>query len=98
MGQGAVVLLITDGLDRGAPEALTKEIQRLHLSSRRLIWLNPLLRWEGFAAKAQGIRAMLPHVDSFRAGHSIASIEALAEALSRPDDIGEKARLLEGLR
>ncbi|WP_299427535.1 VWA domain-containing protein [uncultured Shimia sp.] len=94
MGQGAVVLLITDGLDRGAPEALTKEMQRLHLSSRRLIWLNPLLRWEGFAAKAQGIRAMLPHVDSFRAGHSIASIEALAEALSRPDDIGEKARLL----
>ncbi|WP_294223313.1 VWA domain-containing protein [uncultured Shimia sp.] len=98
MGQGAVVLLITDGLDRGAPEALTKEMQRLHLSSRRLIWLNPLLRWEGFAAKAQGIRAMLPHVDSFRAGHSIASIEALAEALSRPDDMGEKARLLEGLR
>ncbi|MGR3634562.1 MAG: vWA domain-containing protein [Shimia sp.] len=98
MGQGAVVLLITDGLDRGAPEVLTKEMQRLHLSSRRLIWLNPLLRWEGFAAKAQGIRAMLPHVDSFRAGHSIASIEALAEALSRPDDMGEKARLLEGLR
>ncbi len=98
MGQGAVVLLITDGLDRGTPEALSKEMQRLHLSARRLIWLNPLLRWEGFAAKAQGIRAMLPHVDSFRAGHSIASIEALAEALSRPDDIGEKARLLQGVQ
>ncbi|MDA5557910.1 vWA domain-containing protein [Shimia sp. MMG029] len=98
MGQGAVVLLISDGLDRGAPEDLSKEMQRLHLSARRLIWLNPLLRWEGFAAKAQGIRAMLPHVDSFRAGHSIASIEALAEALSRPDDIGEKARLLQGIQ
>jgi hypothetical protein len=98
MGQGAVVLLITDGLDRGAPEDLSKEMQRLHLSARRLIWLNPLLRWEGFAAKAQGIRAMLPHVDSFRAGHSIASIEALAAALSRPDDIGEKARLLQGVQ
>lgn len=97
MGQGAVVLLITDGLDRGAPDALAKEMKRLRLSARRLIWLNPLLRWEGFAAKAQGIRAMLPHVDSFRAGHSIASIEALAEALSKPDDVGEKARLLRAL-
>jgi uncharacterized protein with von Willebrand factor type A (vWA) domain len=56
--------------------------------------LNPLLRWEGFAPKAQGIAAMLPHVDSFRAGHSIASLEALAAAISRPDDKGEKARLM----
>ncbi|SFK55427.1 vWA domain-containing protein [Shimia haliotis] len=97
MGQGAVVLLISDGLDRGEPEALAKEMQRLHLSSKRLIWLNPLLRWEGFAAKAQGIKAMLPHVDSFRAGHSIATLEELAEAISRPDDLGEKARLMAGM-
>lgn len=94
MGQGAVVLLITDGLERGAPEDLGKEMERLHLSSRRLIWLNPLLRWDGFAPKATGIRTMLPHVDSFRAGHSIHSLEALAEAISRPDDMGEKARLM----
>ncbi|MFY0622575.1 MAG: VWA domain-containing protein [Pelagimonas sp.] len=94
MGQGAVVLLITDGLERGAPEDLNKEMERLHLSSRRLIWLNPLLRWDGFAPKATGIRTMLPHVDSFRAGHSIHSLEALAEAISRPDDVGEKARLM----
>ncbi|MGR3712153.1 MAG: vWA domain-containing protein [Shimia sp.] len=94
MGQGAVVLLISDGLDRGDPEALAKEMQRLQLSAKRLIWLNPLLRWEGFAAKAQGIKAMLPHVDSFRAGHSIATLEELAEAISRPDDLGEKARLM----
>ncbi|MDE4275606.1 VWA domain-containing protein [Phaeobacter gallaeciensis] len=94
MGQGAVVLLITDGLDRDDPDQLAKEMQRLHLSSRRLIWLNPLLRWEGFAPKAQGIRAMLPHVDSFRAGHSIASLEDLAQAISRPEDQGEKARLM----
>ncbi len=94
MGQGAVVLLITDGLDRDDPDDLTREMQRLRLSSRRLIWLNPLLRWEGFAPKAQGIRAMLPHVDSFRAGHSIASLEDLARAISRPDDVGEKARLM----
>ena len=94
LGQGAVVLLITDGLDRGAPEALAAQMQRLHLSARRLIWLNPLLRWDGFAPKASGIAAMLPHVDSFRAGHSIASLEELALAISTRSDQGEKARLM----
>ncbi|MEL7257050.1 MAG: VWA domain-containing protein [Pseudomonadota bacterium] len=94
MGQGAVVLLITDGLDRGEAEDLGREMERLHLSSRRLIWLNPLLRWDGFAPKATGIRAMLPHVDAFRAGHSIATLEDLAEAISKPDDTGDKARLM----
>lgn len=98
MGQGAVVLLITDGLDRGDPDALAHEMQRLHLSSRRLIWLNPLLRYDGFAPRARGIAAMMPHVDTFRAGHSIASIEDLAQSLSRPDDMGEKARMLAALR
>ena len=100
MGQGAVVLLITDGLDREAGDgagqngSLAKQMQRLGLTARRLIWLNPLLRWDGFAPKAAGIRAMLPHVDSFRAGHSIASLEELAAVISKPDDVGEKARLL----
>ena len=94
MGQGAVVLLITDGLDRGDMAGLVREVERLHLSSRRLIWLNPLLRWEEFAPKAQGIAAMLPHVDSFRAGHSIASLEDLAAAISDARDPGEKTRLL----
>jgi len=98
MGQGAVVLLITDGLDRDAPEDLAREMERLHLSSRRLIWLNPLLRWQGFAAKAQGIRAMLPHVDTFRAGHSIATLDELADAISRRDDTGEKARLMAAMQ
>ncbi|MCC0078911.1 MAG: VWA domain-containing protein [Rhodobacter sp.] len=94
LGQGAVVLLITDGLDRDDPALLRKEMERLHLSSKRLVWLNPLLRWDGFAPRAQGIRAMLPHVDTFRASHSVASLEALAEALSDPSDHGEKARLM----
>ncbi|WP_370205856.1 vWA domain-containing protein [Pararhodobacter marinus] len=93
LGQGAVVLLITDGLDRGDPAALGREMERLHLSAKRLIWLNPLLRWDGFAPRAQGVRAMLPHVDVIRAGHSIASLEALAQALSDPRDHGEKERL-----
>ena len=94
LGQGAVVLLITDGLDRDDADQLGREMERLHLSSRQLIWLNPLLRWDGFAPKAAGIRAMLPHVDSFRAGHNIASLAALAEAISRPEDPGDKARLM----
>ncbi len=97
MGQGAVVLLITDGLDRDTDGLLAKEMERLHLSARRLIWLNPLLRWDGFAPKATGIRAMLPHVDSFRAGHSVQSLADLAAVISRPDDAGEKLRLLNAL-
>ncbi|MEO9896939.1 MAG: VWA domain-containing protein, partial [Paracoccaceae bacterium] len=94
LGQGAVVLVITDGLDRGAPEDLARQMERLRLSAKRLIWLNPLLRWEGFAPKATGIAAMLPHVDSFRAGHSVASLEDLASVISKRDDVGEKARLM----
>ena len=98
LGQGAVVLLITDGLDRGDTAQLGRQMQRLHLSSRRLIWLNPLLRWDGFAPRAGGIQAMLPHVDSFRASHSIASLEALGAAISDPRDTGERARLLAMMR
>lgn len=97
LGQGAVVLIITDGLDRDPPEPLSREMERLRLSARRLIWLNPLLRWDGFAPRARGIKAMLPHVDTFRASHSIASIDALAAALSDATDTGEKARLMAAL-
>ncbi|GGX57594.1 VWA domain-containing protein [Tateyamaria omphalii] len=95
LGQGAVVLLITDGLDRDDPDALAKQMERLHLSAQRLIWINPLLRWEDFAPRARGIAAMLPHVDSFRAGHSIASIEELARVISIRDDVGDRDRLLQ---
>ncbi len=97
LGQGSVVLLISDGLDRDDPDLLAREMERLQLSARKVIWLNPLLRWDGFAPKARGIREMLPRVDSFRAGHNIASLEALAQALSRPDDIGEKARMVQAI-
>lgn len=94
MGQGAVVLLITDGLERGDPARLRHEAERLQLSARRVVWINPLLRWDGFAPRAAGIRALLPHVDMLRAGHSVASLEQLAHALADPKDHGEKARLL----
>lgn len=85
LGQGAVVLLISDGLDRDAGAGLEAEIDRLHRSCRRLIWLNPLLRYKGFAPKPLGIRAILPHVDDFRPVHNLESLMQLAEILSRPD-------------
>lgn len=84
LGQGAVVLLITDGLDRDAGVGLTAEIDRLHRSCRRLIWTNPLLRYEGFEPKSLGIRAILPHVDDFRPVHNLESLVQLADILSEP--------------
>ena len=84
LGQGAVVLLVTDGLDRDGAAGLSENMERLHGSCRRLIWLNPLLRWDGFQPKSQGIKAMLPHVDEFRTVHNLASLGALVETLSRP--------------
>jgi uncharacterized protein with von Willebrand factor type A (vWA) domain len=94
LGQGAVVLLITDGLDRDPEGGLDKAMERLRLSSRQLIWLNPLLRWDGFAPKARGITDMLPHCTSFRAGHNIASLQGLADAIADPGNSGEKARMM----
>ena len=83
-GQGAVVLFISDGLDRDAGEGLGPQMERLRKSCRRLVWLNPLLRYEGFAPKAAGIRALLPHVDEFRPVHSLESLEDLVAALLAP--------------
>ncbi len=84
--QGAIVLLITDGLERDADDTLGFEIDRLHRSCRRLIWLNPLLRFDGFEARARGIKAMLPHVDEFRPIHNLESMAELVKALTRGDD------------
>ena len=82
LGQGATVLLVTDGLERDGGGELKREIDRLHRSSRRLIWLNPLLRFEGFEAKAAGIRAILPHVDELRPVHDLSSLASLCDALT----------------
>lgn len=82
LGQGAVVLLITDGLERDADDTLSFEMDRLHRSCRRLVWLNPLLRFEGFEARAKGVRTMLPHVDELRPIHNLASMTELVRALS----------------
>ncbi|MEW6121505.1 MAG: VWA domain-containing protein [Pseudomonadota bacterium] len=82
LGQSPIVLLITDGLERDPDARLEAEIDRLHRSCRRLVWLNPLLRYAGFEPKARGIQALLPHVDEFRPVHDLSSLEALVRALS----------------
>lgn len=84
LGQGAIVLLVTDGLDRDAGQGVEAEIARLHRQAKRLIWLNPLLRYDRFEPKALGIKALLPHVDEFRAVHNLDSLAALVDTLSGP--------------
>jgi hypothetical protein len=92
LGQGAVVLLISDGLDRDAGHGLGQQMERLHKSCRRLIWLNPLLRFDAYAPISTGARAMIRHVDDFRTVHNLASLGELTEVLSR-----EGTRRAEGL-
>jgi uncharacterized protein with von Willebrand factor type A (vWA) domain len=75
------VLLVTDGLEHGDTEALEREAERLAKSCRRLVWLNPLLRYEGFEPRAGGVRALLPYVDSFLPVHNLASLHDLAAQL-----------------
>ena len=84
LGRGAVVLLVTDGLERDSIEELSAEARRLSLSARQIIWLNPLMRWDGFTPAAAGIRALLPHVDQFLSCHSLDSFTQLAEVLGQP--------------
>jgi len=81
LGQNAVVLLISDGLDHDVGEGLGAEMERLHKSCRKLVWLNPLLRYEGFQPRPSGVRAMLPHVDAFMPVHNIESLVELAREL-----------------
>ncbi|RWK43986.1 VWA domain-containing protein [Mesorhizobium sp.] len=83
LGQGAVVLLITDGLERDDVAGLAEEMERLRKSCRRLIWLNPLLRFDGFEARARGVKAMLPHVDEFRSVHNLDALADLCASLDK---------------
>ena len=83
-GGGATVLLISDGLEAGDTEALSQAMERLHKSCRRLIWLNPLLRFARFQPLAGGIRAMLPHVDHFLPAHNLQSLADLVAVLAAP--------------
>lgn len=92
LGQGATVLLITDGLERDDPVELERAASRLRRSCRHLLWLNPLLRWDDFQPLAHGIRTLLPHVDSFHACHSIASLAEIGQAIGGQD---QKLRMME---
>jgi len=82
LAQGAIVLLITDGLERDPDQSLSFEMDRLHRSCRRLIWLNPLLRFDAFEPRAKGVRTMLPYVDEFRPIHNLEAMDELCRALS----------------
>ena len=81
-GQGSVVLLISDGWDRGEPDRLRTEIARLQRSCQRLIWLNPLLGSPDYVPLTRGMQAALPHIDDFLPVHNLASLEALAKHLN----------------
>jgi uncharacterized protein with von Willebrand factor type A (vWA) domain len=84
LGQGAIVLIISDGLDRGDIDLLDREMNRLQLSCQRLIWLNPLLGSKEYEPLARGIRTALPYIDHFMPVHNLASLEQLGQLLERP--------------
>ena len=90
LGQNAVVLLISDGLDADAGDGLAFEAERLAKSCARLVWLNPLLRYSGFEARPAGIRALLPHVDDFLPVHNLETLTDLAKALAEPRPRGHR--------
>jgi uncharacterized protein with von Willebrand factor type A (vWA) domain len=83
LARGAVVVVLSDGWDRGDPALLGSELARMRRVAYRLVWVNPLKASPGFAPLAQGMAAALPHVDEFVEGHSVASLEALAEVVAR---------------
>ena len=82
LAQGAHVLMMTDGLDRDDVDVLDVEMARLSRTAKRIVWLNPLLRYGGFEARASGIRAIMPYVDEFRPCHSLNTLSDLADVLS----------------
>ena len=93
LGQGAVVLLISDGLDSDVGHGLSAEMERLAKSCRRLIWLNPLLRYDRFEARPAGIRAMLPYVDDFLPVHNLESLKQLAAVFAQPRSLRRRAEV-----
>ena len=84
MARGAIVVILSDGWDRGDPDVLGEQMQRLHRVTHKVIWVNPLKVTPGYAPLARGMAAALPHVDAFIEGHSIEAIEELAEVIGSP--------------
>ncbi|MFQ5558329.1 MAG: VWA domain-containing protein, partial [Acidimicrobiales bacterium] len=85
MARGAVVVVLSDGWDRGEPELMAEQMQRLHRVAHRVIWVNPLKASSGYEPLARGMAAALPHVDAFIEGHSLDALETLAEIVLDPD-------------
>jgi uncharacterized protein len=83
MARGAVVVILSDGWDRGDPEVLREQMERLHRVAHRIVWVNPLKATPEYAPLARGMAAALPHVDEFVEGHSMAALQELAEVISR---------------
>jgi len=82
MARGAVVVILSDGWDRGDPELLGREMERLHRVAYKVVWVNPLKSSPNFAPLARGMAAALPHVDEFVEGHNLASLEHLARVVA----------------
>ena len=79
----SVVMILSDGYDTGEPEDLGRELERLGKRARRVVWLNPLLGWEGYEPVAQGMAAALPHIDLFAPAHNLESLAALEPYLCK---------------
>jgi uncharacterized protein with von Willebrand factor type A (vWA) domain len=86
LGHGAVVIIVSDGWDRGDPAKLTAELIHLRRSSHRLIWLNPLLGSQGYQPLTRGMAAALPHCDDFLAAHNLQALEDLGRLLAGLDN------------
>jgi uncharacterized protein with von Willebrand factor type A (vWA) domain len=85
LGHGAVVIIVSDGWDRGDPEQLSAELRRLRRSAHRLIWLNPLLGSDGYEPLTRGMAAALPHADDFLAAHNVQALDDLGRLLASLD-------------
>jgi uncharacterized protein with von Willebrand factor type A (vWA) domain len=92
LARGAIVVVLSDGWDRGNPEVLGEQMQRLNRVAHRVVWVNPLKVTPGYAPLARGMAAALPHVDAFVEGHSLEALEHLAAVIH--DDGGRVAGAL----
>ena len=84
LARNSIVVIMSDGWDRGDPELLADQMQRLQRVTHRLIWVNPLKVTPGYAPLARGMAAALPYVDRFVEGHSVAAMEELARVIAEP--------------
>jgi len=85
MARGAIVVILSDGWDRGSPEEMDEQMQRLSRVAHKVVWVNPLKATDGYAPLAQGMAAALPHVDAFIEGHSLSALDELARVISSSD-------------